>query len=223
MLKLIATWLVLGSATAFATDTAPAAPAAPTEAAQQELMSQVQAKYASVDVMKATFRQVSTSALYGGSEQTGTLTLQRPRKMRWDFAGDGKQFITDGETMWIYSPADKQVIRYADFGAGQAMAADSLLQSLDKLEELFEVELLASGDEGHRLGLSPRDEASKAQVKEVVLTLAPDLTVRQVEITDAYDGVTTLSFTELTLGGTADPAAFQFEVPEGVDVVDAKG
>lgn len=218
MFQLLALTLALGGAPALAADEAPAA----AQVDEAALLKRISAKYGDVETMKATFQQTSTSALYGASSEQGTLTLKRPRKMRWSFDGDGKQFITDGATMWIYAPADKQVIRYEDFG-GQGSAPDQLLQSLDKLGELFDVEVLESGDEGHALSLMPLDEAARAQVKAVKLWLDGDLVVKKVEVTDAYDGVTTLGFSSVTLGGTVDDAQFQFQIPEGVDVVDAKG
>jgi len=196
---------------------------APTPQQQRDLLARVKAKYEGVEVMQAQFQQTTTSALYGESSQSGKLTLKRPKQMRWEFAGDGKQFITDGSTMWIYSAADNQVIVYDDFGAAGGLAADQLLQSLDKLETLFEVDLLSSGDHGHRLALAPLDEASKQQVKRIELVLDQELAVDKVEVTDAYDGVTTLDFSEVTTGGQIDPSMFTFTPPEGVEVVDASG
>ena len=221
---IIASGCALASGVAQAQDPAPAAEeAAATSQQQRDLLDQVQKKYADVDAMRARFKQTSTSALYGESAQEGHLTLQRPKKMRWDFEGEGKQFITDGETMWIYSSADKQVIVYKDFGAAGGMAADALLQSLDKLEVLFDVKLLSSGADGHRFELAPLDEAAKAQVKRIELRLDAALQVDAVQVTDAFDGITTLDFSEVQLGGDVDPSTFSFTPPEGVTVVDASG
>ena len=179
----------------------------------------VQDRYAGVDVLRATFVQVTRSSLYGDEEQRGSVVLQRPRKMRWAFEGSGTQFVTDGSTMWIYNPADKQVLRYRDFSA-QASTADQLLQSLHKLGELFEVELL-DATEGYKLALKPRDEAAKAQVKAVQLGLDADYSLKSLVITDAFEMVTELTFDNVKLGGTVDAATFQFEIPQGVEVIDS--
>ena len=191
----------------------------PNAAEVASVLSRVQAKYAKVEVMRATFSQTSTSPLYGASEQTGTLTVQRPKRMRWDFDGAAaKQFVTDGTTMWIWSQADNQVIRYRDFG-GQSSSADALLQSLDTLGELFVVELLDGP--GERLGLTPKDPAAAAQVKRIVLSLGDDLGLKEVEVTDAYDGQTRLVFQSVELGGAVPAGTFEFQVPPGAVVVDA--
>jgi len=206
----------LGPTRAAAEDVPSAAPQANVDA----VLKRIQGKYEAVDLMKARFAQKSASPLYGETEQMGTLTVQRPKKMRWDFEGDGKQFISDGTTMWVYSQKENQVIRYADF-ASQSASADAILQSLDKLGALFDV-TLEEGD-GVVLGLLPKDEASKAQVKNIRLSLDDDLELKEVVVTDAYEGVTTLSFETVTLGGSVPPGTFQFEIPEGAEVVDVSG
>jgi outer membrane lipoprotein carrier protein len=204
---------------------APPAPAAEAGSAEaiDKLIDRVEAKYTDVELLRASFTQVSKSQLYGEETQAGKVTLQRPAKMRWEFTGDGKQFVTDGSTMWIFNPSDKQVIRYQDFGA-QASAADSVLQSLDKIGELFTVELLAP-DAGatHVLSLTPRNEAEQQSVKRLVLALDDELVLKRVEITDPFDSQTHLSFEDVQLGGTVPATTFQFDVPAGVEVIDAGG
>jgi len=182
------------------------------------LIAQVETKYEGVTVMKANFVQTTKSALYGDQQQKGTLTLKRPSKMRWDFQGDEKTFVTDGTTMWIYTKADNQVIRYNDF-ASTASTADSLLQSLDQLSRLFAVELVSSGPTV--LALTPTDASAASQVKGLQLTLNAELEVSAVSVTDAFDGVTELVFEALELGGEAPDSVFAFTIPEGATVVDA--
>lgn len=181
-----------------------------------EVIAKVEAKYAEVNALKASFTQVTRSEALGDQKQSGTLTVERPSKMRWDFEGDGRQFITDGSTMWIYNPADKQVLRYADFSQAAA-TADALLQSLDKLSELFDVELQSS-DPGPVLGLKPKRE--EGQVKQMQLTLTPELVVSKVEIEDAFGGTTLLAFADVELADDVPDERFTFVVPEGVEVVE---
>ncbi len=182
-----------------------------------EVISSVEQKYADVNALKATFTQVTRSEALGDQQQSGKLTVERPSKMRWDFAGDGRQFITDGSTMWIYNPADKQVLRYDDFSQASA-TADKLLQSLDKLSELFEVDLVAM-EPGPVLALKPRQ--AEGQVKGLQLSLTADLLVSGVKIDDAFGGVTELTFDSVELSGDVPDELFKFVVPEGVQVLDA--
>lgn len=177
----------------------------------------VESKYATVSGMKAKFTQTVKSAIYGDETQQGEVTLKRPAKMRWTFSGDGKQFVTDGETMWIYNAPDNQVIRYDDVSA-QAGSAQTLLTSLDRIGELFVISELPD-DQGHTLELQPRK--GDAQFKRVELHLDDKLVVEKVVITDPFDTVTELVFDQVTLDPKVSDDLFEFQVPAGAEVIDA--
>ncbi|MEZ4321406.1 MAG: outer membrane lipoprotein carrier protein LolA [Myxococcota bacterium] len=183
-----------------------------------EIIDAVEAKYAGVETLTAKFTQTTKSELYGADEQSGTMSLMRPAKMRWVFAGDGKQFVTDGSTMWIYNPADNQVLKYSDVSQSAA-SADSLLQSLDRISELFEVELLEDTKTVKRLSLKPK--AADAQVKRIELALDGDLVIQNVTILDAFDTSTALAFQNVALDSKLPEGTFTFEVPKGAEVISA--
>ncbi len=115
----------------------------------QEVVDAVEAKYATVEAIQASFVQTTHSEIFGSEEQAGSLVLKRPAKMRWEFTtGVEKQFVTDGRTMWVFTRSENQAIRYDDVSSSGA--ADSLLQSLDKLDEMFEIQLMPPPDGGLR-------------------------------------------------------------------------
>ncbi len=179
----------------------------------------VEKKYAGVETIAADFLQTSRSEVFGDEKQKGRLFIKRPSKMRWEFTESGKQFVTDGNTMWVYSKEDNQAIRFDDVSA-QADAAQSLLQSLDRLDELFLVEALPAAAETHALDLRPRTEG---QVKRIRLILDRQLLLKHVTITDAFDGVTELEFSAVNLGADTPDSLFDFKVPEGAQVITGGG
>lgn len=183
-----------------------------------EVIKAVEAKYADVSAMQASFVQTTKSDLYGAEELHGELTVKRPKMMRWQFKADGKQFLTDGSTMWVYTPADKQVIRYEDVSSSSS-GADALLQSLDKLSELFDVKLVSEDATAKVLMLGPKGE--NQPFKSIQLTLDGDLVVKKVVITDSFDSVTELAFQAVKLNAIVDDAVFRFTVPDGVEVISA--
>lgn len=195
-----------------------AAPAA--TASVDALVRSVEAKYAGVEVLRAGFVQTTRSALYGDEKQRGTLVLERPSKMRWEFEGDGKLFVADGTTMWIFNAADKQVIRFTDYAA-QASGAESVLQALDKVSQRFDVTLVSSDPvAGSVLSLQPK-AGEAPQFKKLLLVLDAALVLRKVEITDPFDTVTEIEFSDVKLGGDLPADTFLFRVPDGVEVIDA--
>lgn len=208
-------------ATASPATAAPVAPAATeagaTGAQVPAVVKKIEGKYADVKAMKARFTQTVKNPAYGDEVQKGEVTLERPAKMHWNFSGDGKQFVTDGRTMWIYNPGHKQVIRYKDVSS-QAGSAQSLLTSLDRIGQLFSI-TERPDDSGHTLVLVPRE--ADAQYKNVVLHLNGELTVEKVVITDNFDTVTELVFHDIRLDPKVPADQFVFSVPKGVEVIDA--
>lgn len=185
------------------------------------IVDAVEAKYADVSTLTASFTQTTKSELYGSDQQAGTMTLQRPASMRWIFEGDGKQFVTDGKTMWIYNAADNQVLRYDDV-TKSAASADSLLQSLDRISELFEITVLADNADEKRLSLKPKGKEAE-QIKSIELALTPELLVREVTIIDAFDTRTALAFKDVKLDAKVPEGTFTFEIPKGAEVIGTGG
>jgi outer membrane lipoprotein carrier protein len=177
----------------------------------------VEKKYEGVSGLQADFTQTVKSAIYGDDTQSGKVTLKRPGKMRWDFAGDGKQFVTDGRFMWIYNAADKQVIRYPNAGE-QAGSAQSLLTSLDRIGDLFAISELPD-TAGHTLLLAPK--TADAQFQDVQLHLDSSLVLEKVVITDTFGTITEIAFHQVTLDRPAPDDLFVFQVPPGVELIDA--
>jgi len=181
------------------------------------LIGQIEKRYAEVTVIEAKFVQKTSSSLYGDDVQNGNVTLKRPMKMRWDF-GD-RQFVMDGKTLWVYSAADKQVLRY-DTGSGAVDPMYSLLGSLDKLGALFDAQLVSTDASGHVLDLTPKGEA---EFKKVRLELGADLVLKRVQVTNPMGDPVELRFNEVALGGEAPDERFRFVAPEGVEVIDVGG
>lgn len=176
------------------------------------LIEKVEAKYKTVTSIRAGVVQTTVNAL-GSETVEGELVLQRPDKMRWSF-GD-RVFVTNGAKMWIYSAEDNQVIEYDDLG-GAKSTADSLLTSLDKLQDIFDVKVLSTSAGGHHIELRPK---SDAQFKKVELYLDGALMVVSVVIVDTFDNITNLALTNVKLNAPTDKSVFEFATPKGASVV----
>jgi outer membrane lipoprotein carrier protein len=183
------------------------------------IVKAVEAKYSTVDAIQANFQQTTHNATFGDDVQSGEVTFKRPRKMFWNFtSGAKKQFVTDGTTMWVYTAEDNTVIRYDDLGSSAgSTTAESLLQSLDKLDTLFDIVILPATT-GHALELTPK---TAGQIKKVHLELDNDYVVQKVAITDAFDNVTEIAFTGVKLNPTVADTMFTFQVPAGAEVISA--
>jgi outer membrane lipoprotein carrier protein len=192
----------------------------------QEIVQAVEGVYGGVEALQADFVQVTRSAALGDEQrQKGRVVVKRPRKMRWEFTAPAKKlFITDGSTMWIWSPADNQVIVYKDFSGG-GNDVTGLLSDLNKLNELFEVELVADegGDRAYVLDLTPKG-AEVGSFKQLRISFTKrKLLVERVLLTDQFDNVTDLTFSQVKLDAKVEDSNFGFEIPAGAEVITPEG
>jgi outer membrane lipoprotein carrier protein len=192
----------------------------------QEILSAVEGVYGGVEALQADFVQVSRSAALGDEQrQKGRVVVKRPRKMRWEFtAPDKKLFLTDGATMWIWSPSDNQVIVYKDFSSNGSDVT-GLLSDLNKLNELFTVELVADegGDRAYVLDLTPKGEGA-GNFKQLRISFTKrKLLVERVLLTDQFDNVTDLTFTAVRLDAKVEEDSFVFQIPAGAEVITPEG
>ena len=186
------------------------------EADSSGLVARVEAHYATVNAMTARFTQTVASPLYGDQVQTGTVQFARPGKMRWFFEKEQKHYVGDGATMWVYLEAEQQVFRYR--GWDPSGSPESLLHSLDHLDELFTVGVEKTGPEGHVLTMRPKNPVGLSQVQ---LWLAADLGVERVVVTDTMETRTELVFTDLKQNPPIAADTFVFTPPAGIEVIDA--
>jgi outer membrane lipoprotein-sorting protein len=181
------------------------------------LMAQLSETYSEVSAVQASFTQKSRSQMYGeGPSQPGTVTIARPRRMSITFGGDmPSQFISDGETLWVYSPVNNQVIVTPDMSDSSDGISD-LLESLSSLQERFEVTALPAAVGSQTISLAPKDGA---QFKGLQLTFDDALRLTRLEIVDKLDTVTIMDFDSFELNPALPEGMFAFEAPEGTTVV----
>ena len=174
----------------------------------------VEAHYSAVQHLSAQFTQVVKNPLYGDDTQTGSVQFSRPGKMRWTFSEDGKQYVSDGQQLWIVVPEDQAAYHHASFDPSGTPQA--LLHSLDHLDELFVVTSVADA-ESPTFDLVPKVDQGVVSIR---LELAKDLTVRRVTLRDAGDTVTELTFTEVNLAPEIPEDTYRFTAPAGVSVTE---
>lgn len=185
-----------------------------------EALEEFTSRLKTLDSMTTDFSQV-TMDQNGEVLQSlsGTLSVQRPGKMRWQTNPPYEQLVvSDGSSVWVYDMDLEQVT----------------IRNLEaKLQET--PALLLSGDVSN---IADSYSASKEQVGDVVrYRLKPldasqlfealefdyaDDEVEFMRIFDAAGQITEIRFTSQETNTEFDPAAFTFIVPDGVDVIDGR-
>lgn len=74
----------------------------------------IESRYQAITSLQAAFTQSTYIATLDKTiANTGTLRLKKPGRFRIDYTGSfPKQYISNGKTIWIYIPGDKQVDVY---------------------------------------------------------------------------------------------------------------
>lgn len=207
---LIGALLALGGMSAVAAGTTDAvSPASPPEALQR-----LEQYFEAIDTLKGEFRQVTMDETGEVVEEaTGSFVIARPQRFVWDYETPWEQIITaDGEKLWVHDVAlDQVVVRPLDEALGVG-AAQLLSGDFARLRERFE---LSVADDG-RIVMKPTDPAWDFQ--RVHLTLEQGVPVA-IEVADGLGQRITVELREIVRNPTIESGRFDFQPPEGVDVM----
>ena len=189
-----------------------------------EVVHRLQARYDDTKDFTANFAQTVEAATLGQPlESSGKVYFKRPGKMRWEFEKSEKQtIVADGQTLWVYQPEHRQVLKAPFRAAFQSATPISFLFGVGQLAKDFDVSLLPETNTGAlRLKLVPKQER---EIGVLVLDVDPHTyDILAAEITDPLGNVTRLRFTEMKRDVGLDDAKFRFQAPPGTDVVQAPG
>ncbi len=186
---------------------------------QTELVEELEKTYESVTSVKADFEQVQRSVM-GEVRQKGQVTIKRPMKARWEFlAPSASVMVTNGQTVWVYTPATQQVIETTNIGKGDGVM--QLLDDLGKLEELFDVTRFEQPGEGegrrYLIELVPKKANNYKRI--VVEFTRKELKLHRVVVVDAMDGEIELTFSHVKYNEPMLDSEFEFEAPEDAQVI----
>lgn len=187
----------------------------------KEITEKMQQRYESIEDATARFSQ---HVKFGFSkiEQTfaGTLTMKKPKKYRVE--SEHQTLITDGSTVWAYSPVNKQVLvdRYKE-----NQNSLSPEQFLLNLPSNYYATLLEKDNESNQrfvlLKLVPKDDQSFVKSMKVWVEEG-SWVVRKVEIVDVNDTETTYEIKEVKLNTHVKDSTFAFTPPSNTEVVDLR-
>lgn len=209
-------------------NTAPAKSApASTGLSLEQAVNKVQGSYAKFESFRADFTQTLKAGAMGKPRvDTGVVELKKGGRMHWEFkTPDARHFISDGKTLWIYTPADKQAISTPPMQESATVALN-FMAGLGDLSRDFKVSL-ATEPEFQKAGmvalhLMPKEQLGSLK-RLTVLASEADGQVKEAVMADQMGGVTRMEFLNVQMNGKIEDARFQFVAPPGVTVIPAGG
>ena len=181
----------------------------------------IQRKYDSVKDFSASFTQTyEGGVLRRKSQESGLVFVKKPGKMRWDYIKPEKKlFVSDGQTMFLYFPNEKQVMKNDVPGQNQATSAVLFLMGKGNIVRDFNVRWADGGlDTTYRLRLDPKTRQAEYDWLEIS---ADRETFRIVGLTaaDAQGGKSAFVFSNFKENAGLADKMFQFTIPRGTEVI----
>lgn len=190
-----------------------------TETLKEELLTAIEKKYGGKG-FQADFTQVSKLAALDMVETaSGQVWFSHPGKMRWLYlTPDQHEIITNGKLLWIFRPAEDQVMQGSAKNFFKSGAGGAFLSDIGLIRENFTVEVTGSSDTRVDLVLTPKKQDPDLTSMVIQVSSATH-EILQVTTHNPYGDTTLFEFTRIQFK-PMDPAQFEFKVPQGSNIVE---
>ena len=151
---------------------------------------------------------------------SGKAFFKRPDKMRWEYeTPDHQTIITNGHTLWIYRPEDKQVM----VGKAPSFFEDgkgfSFLSDMESLKNKFRISLEKEAeDDFHVLKLLPREKTFDVSVVYLFVS-TKTFEVTRIVTYNSYEDETRIEFKNIVFKQKLNESLFNFKIPQGIEVL----
>jgi outer membrane lipoprotein carrier protein len=189
-----------------------------------KIAESVDRRYNNMHSLEAQFTETYRGAGMARDE-SGTLWLKRPGKMRWDYREPRpKLFISDGKTAWFYVPGDQQVRKASVKKLDDLRSPIRYLLGKTKLEKEFSGLSLAPDAKPLEAGdviLRGLPKGMEDRVTQVLLEITPDSEIRSITIDEADGSTTQFRLFDQKQNIALLDSRFRFVPPPGVETVEA--
>lgn len=188
----------------------------------QSIIKKIQNKYKKTESFTFNFDYQFKWKLTGQQQSLqGKLYFKKENNIRYEL---GQQLnITNGEVVWQYSDLNNQVIidKLKKNSKSLFMPKYFLFDYLEKfIAEVIKVEMI-QGRQIYVLKLDPRDKDDFVQSMKIWVPADTWIT-EKIEYTDLEGNSISYAFTHVEVDRTLDPKLFNFQVEQGMEVIDLR-
>jgi outer membrane lipoprotein carrier protein len=191
----------------------------------QEVAAALQKKYDAIGDFTADFVQESEGGLLRKKQtESGVVQVKKPGKMRWDYKSpEQKLFVSDGRHIYLYVPADNQVIVSNVPEQDQATTAVLFLVGKGNLTRDFTVSYAdGGGPDTYSLRLQPKLPERDYDWLQLIVD-RKTLQIRTLSAADSQGGRSTFQFSNFKENTGLADKTFTFKIPRGADVTNNGG
>jgi outer membrane lipoprotein carrier protein len=153
--------------------------------------------------------------------ETGTLTLQKPGRMRWAYDSPaGKLFLLDGKDAISYTPGDAQAERFSEKQLDDLRSPlRFLLGHTELAKELDNLSLTLVSDSPRTYTLRGTPKRIAQRLRSIALTVDANGQIHSMRIEEIDGAATTFTFTAMRENIPTAASEFTFTPPLGVTLV----
>lgn len=183
-------------------------------------LEELQRRYDELGSLQASFTQVIGSDFSGDSTRIEGTALLAGNRYRVETPNE--TVVTNGETTWIYSPRDSQVVvNDADEEESTLTPETFLSNSTEQYERQSAESTTRDGLPHHVLTLTATEPSSR--FREVKLWVRrSDQLVTRLRATDRNGSTLDLRLHDIALNPSLKDDPFTFSAPQGVEIVDLR-
>jgi outer membrane lipoprotein carrier protein len=180
----------------------------------------VQEAYDALNALQASFTQRISSDFAGDTTRIeGTVLLSGNR---YRVQTPDQTVITNGETTWIYTPADSQVVvNDAGSDASQVTPKTFLTASADRYRITGSTTDMRGNTPHVKLSITATDASSRFE-EATLWVRRSDRVVTRMQAADRNGSTLDLRLENIDVNPSLQDSAFTFSPPVGIEVVDLR-
>jgi outer membrane lipoprotein carrier protein len=183
-----------------------------------DAVARVDRYLATLKTLSANFSQVVRNRDGQVTDRaSGTLSIARPDRFRWDYQKPYLQtIVADGKRLWLYDSDLQQVtVRALEQGLGSTPAM--LLSGAGKVGDAFAAAGVETKGDWTWCRLAPQQDGSDFEQVSLAFTRGGELAA--MELRDKLGQSTVIEFGAVKRNLPLDDQLFRFEPPPGADVI----
>jgi len=186
-----------------------------------KLLKSVENRYNKAKTLQVLFNETYTPQGKPQRSESGTLLLRKPLRMRWEYSQPkGKLFVSDGKSLWLYTPADNRAEQMPLKDSEDMHAPLAFLLGRLNFDKDFKNLQARPDTAGTRITAEPKTDNLPYTAVEFVV--APDSQIREVKVTGFDNSILDFHFDAEKVDPALDAALFVFKAPAGAEVVEGE-
>ncbi|MBV9084272.1 MAG: outer membrane lipoprotein carrier protein LolA [Acidobacteriaceae bacterium] len=185
-----------------------------------EVIKRVETRYNAAQTLSVKFVENYSIAGHARPPESGTLTLRKQGKMRWDYANPkGKLFISDGKNVFLYTARDNRVEKVPLKDTEDMRAPLAFLLGRLDMKKQFRDFQVREAEGGTWLDAKAKND--RAPYEDVRMLVASDGRVEQLQVSGRDGSELAFWLSDERLNPPVSNQLFHFDVPPNAEVVDS--